>query len=157
MSQSFHSVYSYHLFIGRKFRNKTAIPTQATMPKKFDGENSKVAAARARKEGAKLAEQQKKQAAAEDEYWKDDDKHVQKKQQRKEEKDKKKEEQQAKKAALKTLAEQEMASIKVEQKQSSSKITRLQIQVSILFGVSEIFCNVNNKIDQSQPGTSISG
>lgn len=101
------------------------------MPKKFDGENSKVAAAKARKEGAKAAERQKKEAAAEEEFWKDDDKNVQKKLQRKDEKEKKREEQLAKKAQLKTLADQELESIKPEPKQASSKITRLQIQVGV--------------------------
>ena len=38
------------------------------MPKKFDGENSKVAAARARKEGAKVAERQQKEAAKEEKF-----------------------------------------------------------------------------------------
>lgn len=63
------------------------------MPKKFDGENSKAAVAKARKTAAKEAEQAKKQQQAEDEYWKDDDKKVAKKQQRKEDQEKKKTEQ----------------------------------------------------------------
>nr|SVE93378.1 EOG090X0J63 [Moina brachiata] len=98
------------------------------MPKKFDGENSKAAVAKARKTAAKDAEKTKKEQEAENEYWRDDDKTAQKKNQRKEEKEKKKTEQLAKKAALKTLEEQELESIKVEPKQQSSKITRLQIQ-----------------------------
>lgn len=102
------------------------------MPKKFDGENSKVAAARARKEGAKVAERQQKEAAKEEELWKDDDKNVQKKLLRKDEKEKKKMEQAAKKATLKSLADQELESIKVESKQAPSKITRLQIQVKFI-------------------------
>ncbi len=53
------------------------------MPKKFKGENSKAAEARARKTAAKAAEEEAKQKALEDEYWRDDDKHVAKKQARK--------------------------------------------------------------------------
>ena len=53
------------------------------MPKKFKGENSKAAEARARKEQKRVDEQESKQKALEDEYWKDDDKHALRKQQRK--------------------------------------------------------------------------
>ena len=101
------------------------------MPKKFTGENSKVAEARSRKEAIRSAEVEKKTKAAADEYWKDDDKTAQKKLQRKDEKEKKRVEQQAKKAELKSLVEEEVKSIKVESKQAPNKITRLQIQVKI--------------------------
>ena len=113
------------------------------MPKKFDGENSKVAAARARKEGAKVAERQQKEAAKEEELWKDDDKNVQKKLLRKDEKEKKKIEQVAKKATLKTLADQELESIKVESKQAPSKITRLQIQVKFTRHLFQTWQNID--------------
>lgn len=53
------------------------------MPKKFTGENSKAAAARARKEAIKKGEAERKKQAEEDEYWRDDDKGVLRKQQRK--------------------------------------------------------------------------
>ena len=53
------------------------------MPKKFKGENSKAAEARARKESKRQEELEKKQKALEDEYWRDDDKHALRKQQRK--------------------------------------------------------------------------
>ena len=53
------------------------------MPKKFKGENSKAAEARARKESAKQEAAVKKQQEQEDAYWKDDDKHVNAKLQRK--------------------------------------------------------------------------
>lgn len=53
------------------------------MPKKFKGENSKAAEAKARKTAQKDADDQRKQQQLEDEYWKDDDKHLQKKLQRK--------------------------------------------------------------------------
>lgn len=53
------------------------------MPKKFVGENSKAAAARARKSAVKDEERTRQEKAKEDAYWADDDKHVQRKQQRK--------------------------------------------------------------------------
>ena len=53
------------------------------MPKKFVGENSKAAQARARKEEKSQAEKEKKQKQIDDEYWKDDDKQIAKKQVRK--------------------------------------------------------------------------
>lgn len=102
------------------------------MPKKFEGENSKVAVARARKEATKAAEKSKKEAAEEEERWKDDDKNVQKKLQRKDEKEKKRTEVLLKKAELKELADKELDSVKVEAKQPSSKVSRLQIQVSVV-------------------------
>jgi hypothetical protein len=53
------------------------------MPKKFQGENSKAAEARARKAAQKEADDQRKKKQLEDEYWQDDDKHALKKLQRK--------------------------------------------------------------------------
>ena len=53
------------------------------MPKKFKGENSKAAEARARKAAVREAEKDRIQKEAEDEFWRDDDKHLKKKQQRK--------------------------------------------------------------------------
>ncbi|XP_043828299.1 coiled-coil domain-containing protein 124 isoform X2 [Dromiciops gliroides] len=53
------------------------------MPKKFQGENTKSAAARARKAEAKAAADAKRQQELEDAYWRDDDKHVMRKEQRK--------------------------------------------------------------------------
>lgn len=53
------------------------------MPKKFQGENTKSAAARARKAEAKAAADAKRQQELEDAYWKDEDKHVMRKEQRK--------------------------------------------------------------------------
>lgn len=53
------------------------------MPKKFTGENSKAAVARARKIAAQEKQNYKKEKEIEDAYWKDDDKLVQKKLQRK--------------------------------------------------------------------------
>jgi hypothetical protein len=111
------------------------------MPKKFDGENSKAAAAKARKDAAKNAEKQKKEEAEAEEYWRDDDRNVAKKKQRQEDKEKKRQEQLAKKAEIKAMADKEIESIKVEAKQTASKITRLQIQV---YSMSIMLNNGNN-------------
>jgi hypothetical protein len=53
------------------------------MPKKFQGENTKSAAARARRAEAKAAADARKQKELEDAYWRDEDKHVMRKEQRK--------------------------------------------------------------------------
>lgn len=53
------------------------------MPKKFQGENTKSAAARARRAEAKAAADARKHKELEDAYWKDEDKHVMRKEQRK--------------------------------------------------------------------------
>ena len=53
------------------------------MPKKFQGENTKSAVARARRSEKVAQEKARKEKEAEDLYWKDDDKHVLKKLQRK--------------------------------------------------------------------------
>lgn len=53
------------------------------MPKKFKGENSKAAVAKARKQEVRDAENVKKEKEKEDEYWRDDDKHCANKQKRK--------------------------------------------------------------------------
>ncbi|PNF21082.1 Coiled-coil domain-containing protein 124 [Cryptotermes secundus] len=98
------------------------------MPKKFVGENSKSAAARARKSAAKEIESTRRQQQLEDEYWRDDDKHAARKQQRKEEQAKKKQEVLEKKAESKALLEQELKSIQTSGKQPLAKITQAQIQ-----------------------------
>ena len=53
------------------------------MPKKFKGENTKSAVAKARKQEQRSEEIAQKEKEKEDEYWRDDDKHIAKKQQRK--------------------------------------------------------------------------
>jgi hypothetical protein len=50
------------------------------MPKKFKGENTKSAVAKARKQEQRSEEIAKKEKEKEDEYWRDDDKHIAKKQ-----------------------------------------------------------------------------
>jgi hypothetical protein len=101
------------------------------MPKKFKGENSKAAEARARKSAQKEAEEQQKKQQLEDEYWKDDDKHLLKKQQRKEEKEKKRVEQLERKKEVQKLAEDEVAAIKPvkqQQQMTAAKLTRADIE-----------------------------
>ena len=53
------------------------------MPKKFQGENTKAAASKARKADAKAAEKERQDKEREDALWADDNKHVQRKMQRK--------------------------------------------------------------------------
>lgn len=53
------------------------------MPKKFQGENSKAATARARKAEAKAVADARKKQEEEDALWQETDKHVLKKEQRK--------------------------------------------------------------------------
>ncbi|XP_055897377.1 coiled-coil domain-containing protein 124-like [Biomphalaria glabrata] len=96
------------------------------MPKKFKGENSKAAEAKARKDAAKQAETERAQKQEEDEFWKDDDKHAAKKQQRKEEREKKRQELLERKKTLQQLHEEEMSSIKGAKSQAA-KLTRAQI------------------------------
>ncbi|XP_021935101.1 coiled-coil domain-containing protein 124, partial [Zootermopsis nevadensis] len=98
------------------------------MPKKFVGENSKSAAARARKTAAKELEDTRRQQQLEDQYWQDDDKHATRKQQRKESQVKKKQELLEKKAESKALLEEELKSIQTTGKQPLAKITQAQIQ-----------------------------
>lgn len=97
------------------------------MPKKFKGENSKAAEARARKSAAREEENARKLKAAEDEYWRDDDKHVAKKQQRKEDKEKKRLEQLERKQAAQKLLDEEMSSMKPSKAPVSAKVTRAEI------------------------------
>jgi len=96
------------------------------MPKKFVGENSKSAQARARKDAVKQAETERKQREEEDALWADDDKHVQRKQQRKEMKEKKRQEVLEKKVTAKAMLEQEVATIK-SAKVAPNKLTRSDI------------------------------
>ncbi|KAG8234033.1 hypothetical protein J437_LFUL013201 [Ladona fulva] len=99
------------------------------MPKKFVGENSKSAVARARKNAAKEKEESERLRKLEDELWKEDDKHVLRKQQRKEEKEKKKTEQLEKKAEAKQLLDEELNKIQPGGKQTLAKLTRAEIQL----------------------------
>lgn len=103
------------------------------MPKKFQGENTKSAAARARKAEAKAVADAKRQQALEDAYWQDDDKHVARKEQRKEEKEKRRLEMLERKKESQRLLDEEDARIKSKQAKSvpPAKVTRAQIEETL--------------------------
>lgn len=99
------------------------------MPKKFKGENSKAAEARARKTAQKDAEEERKQKQLEDQYWQEDDKNVLKKLQRKDEKEKKKIDQLERKKEIQKLADEELASIKPVKLAPPIKVTRAAVEI----------------------------
>ncbi|KAG6926423.1 coiled-coil domain containing 124 [Chelydra serpentina] len=103
------------------------------MPKKFQGENTKSAAARARKAEAKAAADAKRQKELEDAFWKDEDKHVMRKEQRKEEREKRRLEQLERKKEMQRLLEEEDAKLKgkLPKPITPGKITRAQIEETI--------------------------
>ncbi|KAF5888810.1 coiled-coil domain-containing protein, partial [Clarias magur] len=102
------------------------------MPKKFQGENSKSAAARARKAEVKAAADAKKQAELEDALWQESDKHVLKKEQRKDEKEKKRLEALERKRENQRLLDEEDLKLKGKQSQAApSKVTRAQIKQNL--------------------------
>ncbi|XP_068027044.1 coiled-coil domain-containing protein 124 [Melanerpes formicivorus] len=103
------------------------------MPKKFQGENTKSAAARARRAEAKAAADAKRQQELEDAYWKDEDKHVMRKEQRKEEREKRRLEQLERKKELQRLLEEEDSKLKGKSPKQGTpgKVTRAQIEESI--------------------------
>ncbi|KAK3746948.1 hypothetical protein RRG08_030358 [Elysia crispata] len=96
------------------------------MPKKFKGENSKAAEAKARKNAREQEAADRAEKERLDELWKDDDKHIARKLQRKDDKEKKRVEQLERKKELQQLHEQEMDSIKGA-KAHAAKVTRAQI------------------------------
>lgn len=103
------------------------------MPKKFQGENTKSAAARARRAEAKAAADARRQQELEDALWKDEDKHVLRKEQRKEEREKRRLEQLERKKELQRLLEEEDSKLKgkTPKQGNPGKITRAQIEESI--------------------------
>ncbi|XP_071966295.1 coiled-coil domain-containing protein 124 [Engystomops pustulosus] len=102
------------------------------MPKKFQGENTKSAAARARKAEAKAVADAKRQQDLEDAYWQDDDKHVHRKEQRKEEKEKRRLELLERKKESQRLLEEEDSKLKSKQaKPVPTKVTRAQIEETL--------------------------
>jgi len=102
------------------------------MPKKFVGENSKAAAAKARKNEKADAEKAKKEKEIEDAKWKDDDKSLAKKQARKDDAERKRQEALQKKKERDELISAEDAEVQsVAAKKSggsTAKITRAQIR-----------------------------
>lgn len=103
------------------------------MPKKFQGENTKSAAARARKAEAKAAADAKRQKELEDAFWKDEDKHVMRKEQRKEEREKRRLEQLEHKKELQRLLEEEDSRLKGKPPKPlvPGKVTRAQIDETL--------------------------
>ncbi|XP_015280655.1 PREDICTED: coiled-coil domain-containing protein 124 [Gekko japonicus] len=103
------------------------------MPKKFQGENTKSAAARARKAEAKAAADAKRQKELEDALWKDEDKAVIRKDNKKEEREKRRLEQLSRKKELQRLLEEEDATMKGKSPKQlvPSKVTRAQIDESL--------------------------
>ncbi|KAM4738749.1 coiled-coil domain-containing protein 124 [Anableps anableps] len=101
------------------------------MPKKFQGENSKAATAKARKAEAKAVADARKKKEEEDALWQETDKHVLKKEQRKDDKEKRRLELLERKKENQRLLDEENAKIKGKsQKEAGSggKVTRAQIQ-----------------------------
>lgn len=103
------------------------------MPKKFQGENSKSAVARARKAEAKAVADARKKQEEEDALWQETDKHVLKKEQRKDEKEKKRLELLERKKENQRLLDEESARIKgrAQAAASGGKMTRAQIEETL--------------------------
>ncbi|XP_077390934.1 coiled-coil domain-containing protein 124 [Festucalex cinctus] len=104
------------------------------MPKKFQGENSKAATARARKAEAKAVADARKKQEEDDALWQETDKHVLKKEQRKDDKERKRIELLERKKESQRLLDEEIASIKGKSQKeggSGGKVTRAQIEEAI--------------------------
>ncbi|XP_072245399.1 coiled-coil domain-containing protein 124 [Leuresthes tenuis] len=104
------------------------------MPKKFQGENSKSATARARKAEAKAVADARKKQEEDDALWQETDKHVLKKGQRKDDKEKKRLDLLERKKENQRLLDEENARIKGRsQKEAGSggKVTRAQIEETL--------------------------
>ncbi|XP_070764342.1 coiled-coil domain-containing protein 124 [Enoplosus armatus] len=104
------------------------------MPKKFQGENSKAATARARKAEAKAVADARKKQQEEDALWQETDKHVLKKEQRKDDKEKKRLELLERKKENQRLLDEESARLRGKsQKEAGAggKVTRAQIEEAL--------------------------
>lgn len=104
------------------------------MPKKFQGENSKAATARARKAEAKAVADARKKQEEEDALWEETDKHVLRKEQRKDGKEKKRLELLERKKENQRLLDEESSKMKGKsQKEAGSggKVTRAQIEETL--------------------------
>ncbi|XP_055346057.1 coiled-coil domain-containing protein 124-like isoform X1 [Paramacrobiotus metropolitanus] len=100
------------------------------MPKKFHGENSKAAEARARQDAVKQEAKARKEKEDEDKLWEDNDKHVQRKLERKDEKERKQQETLQKKLEREKLLEEETSALKGA-KPAPVKVTRAQIDAHV--------------------------
>lgn len=101
------------------------------MPKKFQGENSKAATARARKAEAKAVADARKKQEEEDALWQETDKHVLKKEQRKDDKEKRRLEALERKKENQRLLDEESSKIKGKSTKEAGhggKVTRAQIE-----------------------------
>ncbi|XP_030582955.1 coiled-coil domain-containing protein 124 [Archocentrus centrarchus] len=104
------------------------------MPKKFQGENSKAATARARKAEAKAVADARRKQEEEDALWQETDKHVLRKEQRKDGKEKKRMELLERKKENQRLLDEESSKLKGKsQKEAGSggKVTRAQIEETL--------------------------
>lgn len=103
------------------------------MPKKFQGENSKAATARARKAEAKAVADARKKQEEEDALWQETDKHVLKKEQRKDDKEKKRLELMERKKENQRLLDEENSQIKGKSREAviGGKVTRAQIEQTL--------------------------
>lgn len=103
------------------------------MPKKFQGENSKAATARARKAEAKAVADARKKQEEEDALWQETDKHVLKKEARKDDKEKKRLELLERKKETQRLLDEETSKIKGKSKEAltGGKVTRAQIEQTL--------------------------
>nr|XP_040039455.1 coiled-coil domain-containing protein 124 [Gasterosteus aculeatus aculeatus]XP_040039457.1 coiled-coil domain-containing protein 124 [Gasterosteus aculeatus aculeatus] len=101
------------------------------MPKKFQGENSKAATAKARKAEVKAVADARKKKQEEDALWQETDKHVLKKEQRKDDKEKKRLELLERKKENQRLLDEELSTIKgraLREVGPGGKVTRAQIE-----------------------------
>ncbi|XP_008331606.1 coiled-coil domain-containing protein 124 [Cynoglossus semilaevis] len=100
------------------------------MPKKFQGENSKAATAKARKAEAKAVADARKKREEEDAAWQETDKHVLKKEQRKDDKEKKRMELLERKKENQRLLDEEFLTMKGKNQKEPApgKVTRAQIE-----------------------------
>jgi len=104
------------------------------MPKKFQGENSKAATARARKAEAKAVADARKKKEEDDALWQETDKHVLKKEQRKDDKEKRRMDLLERKKENQRLLDEENARLKgraQKEAQLGGKVTRAQIEETL--------------------------
>ncbi|CAN9500952.1 unnamed protein product [Ophioblennius macclurei] len=104
------------------------------MPKKFQGENSKAATARARKAEAKAVADARKKKEEEDALWQETDKHVLKKEQRKDDKEKRRMELLERKKENQRLLDEENSRIRGKPQTGlavGGKVTRAQIEETL--------------------------
>ncbi|KFD47023.1 hypothetical protein M514_12105 [Trichuris suis] len=100
------------------------------MPKKWAGENSKAAAARARKEEARKAELERKEKERLDNYWKEDDKLIVRKMERRDDRERKRLEELQRKQASRAQLEKEMEELNMQNKKKQEKLTRSEIMAN---------------------------